>query len=109
MADGRGIWFTDRWGIEFDDDTTIERFGALLDELADGDDPEHACVDITDVGGWNLEFTTDRAWFENVEDGGEQVGQLRIDGREDALAIAADFLSGDFAALRARPWISAVA
>ncbi len=96
------MWFIDRWGAQWDDDIPLERFTELFDELA-ADDDEPCVVDITDEHGWNVEFSLTRVRFGDDE-GAVEEGSLVPADRADVLAIAAQFLNGDFEALRQRPW-----
>lgn len=99
----RSVWLTDTNGATVEDDRSIERFAALLDALP-GSDEEHTAVSVTDSDEWNLEFTGRSVLFENVGAEGQEVGSLTLADRSHALAIASEFLVGDFDALRARPW-----
>lgn len=102
MGPGRRVSLIDRWGVQWDDDITLQRFAELFDEL-DADDEEHCVVDINDEHEWYVEFSTTTVAFGNAEASSE-VGTLRLADRAEALAIAAEFLSGDFETLRQRPW-----
>lgn len=105
MDEERQIWFTDRYGITLEDDTTLEVFAALFDALADNEaDVEHSVVAIDDSNGWNVEFSIDKAFLGEVERGGEELGELPLASREQALAIAQAFIDGDFATLRKMSW-----
>jgi len=53
---------------------------------------------------WLVEFTRRSVGFQQAEAGGEVVGALDFADRDEALAIAGEFIEGDFAALRARSW-----
>lgn len=99
----RAVRLTDRYGVSSSDDVTIDRLADLLGaiEVPDGDD-EHATVSLTDEDAWNLAFSRTSVLFENVE--GDEVGVLRDLTRDERLAIGAEFLAGDFEALRARAW-----
>lgn len=101
----RSLWFTDTFGATVDCDLSIERLDPLLDALQDSDE-EHAAVSVTDSDEWNLEFTGRSVLFENVGDQGQEVGSLPLTDRSHALAIASEFLVGDFDALRAQPWVA---
>jgi len=100
----RWVSFTDRYGAQEDDDITLDRLAELLATIAvyDGDD-EHRSISVSDSDAWNLEFYPDRVLFENSEVG-EEVGSLRGLSDRERLDIADEFIRGDFAALRARPW-----
>ncbi|WP_158633191.1 hypothetical protein [Amycolatopsis sp. WAC 04182] len=104
MDADRDVWFIDRWGVEIDDGISVEAFAALLDALNDDDDAEHVVVDINDSDDWFVEFTRRSVCFQQAERGGEVVGTLDYADRDEALAIAKEFIDGDFAALRARSW-----
>jgi hypothetical protein len=101
----RRVWLLDRYGAEIETDVTVEHVGRLLDSIAvdDGDD-EHRSVSVADQDAWNLEYYPDSVLLENVEADGGEVGSIRGLSRDERLALAADFLAGDFAALRARDW-----
>jgi len=101
----RWVSFTDRYGAQEDDDITLDRLAELLATIAvyDGDD-EHRSISVSDSDAWNLEFYLDWVLFENSEVGGEEVGSLRGLSDRERLDIADEFIRGDFAALRARPW-----
>jgi hypothetical protein len=101
---GRDVWFIDRWGVEIDDGITVESFAPLLDALSVDDDAEHVVVDINDSDGWFVEFSRREVTFRQADAGGEVVGTLTYADRAEALAIAREFIEGDFAALRARSW-----
>ncbi|CAN5447776.1 hypothetical protein BH10ACT7_BH10ACT7_04160 [soil metagenome] len=99
----RTIRLTDRYGASSRDDVTIGRLGDLLATIATPDgDAEHATVSITDSDSWNLAFTPDAVLFENLES--DEVGRISAADLADRLAIGAEFIVGDFEALRARPW-----
>ncbi|RSN05187.1 hypothetical protein DMC63_38740 [Streptomyces sp. WAC 05977] len=104
MGADRDVWFVDRWGVQIEDDISIEAFAALLDALNDDDDAEHVVVDINDSDDWFVEFTRRSVCFQQAERGGEVVGGLDYADRDEALAIAKEFIHGDFEALRARSW-----
>jgi hypothetical protein len=101
----RQVWFTDANGAEVEGEVSLERLDALVAglELADG---EHASVSVTDSDGWNLEYRLGEVVLERVGEGGEEVGSLNLESAEDAREIAAQFLAGDFEALRAHGWRS---
>ena len=96
----RRVWFTDRYGREIEDDVSVERLDMLLETIAepDGDD-EHASISVRDSNAWNLEYYRGSVLFQSLEGG--EVGMLRDLGRDERLAIGAEF---DFDALNARPW-----
>ncbi|KFZ79752.1 hypothetical protein ED92_20460 [Amycolatopsis sp. MJM2582] len=106
MSADRDVSFIDRWGVEIEDDISVETFGALLDALNDDADAEHVVVDINDSDDWFVEFTRRSVCFQQAERGGEVVGTLDYADRDEALAIAKEFIDGDFEALRARSWKS---
>ncbi|MGW4833269.1 hypothetical protein ACWEOG_37130 [Amycolatopsis japonica] len=106
MSADRDVSFIDRWGVQIEDDISVEAFGALLDALNDDDDAEHVVVDINDSDDWFVEFTRRSVCFQQAERGGEVVGALDYADRDEALAIAKEFIDGDFEALRARSWKS---
>lgn len=101
----RSVWFTDTFGATVDGELSIERLDALLDALP-GSDEEHAAVSVTDSDEWNLEFSGRSVLFENVGEEGQEVGSLPLTDRSHALAIASEFLVGDFDGLRDRPWVA---
>lgn len=103
MTTERAVWFTDANGAELEGAASIDVLEALIAELRDADD-EHATVSVTDSGEWNLEFGAESVLLENIGPDGEEVGTLPLAEAGLARAIADEFLSGDFAALRARPW-----
>ncbi|GAA1423405.1 hypothetical protein [Agrococcus citreus] len=103
MTTERAVWFTDANGAELEGAASIEVLDALLADLRDADE-EHATVSVTDSDEWNLEFGAESVLLENVGPDGEEVGTLPLADAADARAIAGEFLAGDFAALRARPW-----
>ncbi|ROR65641.1 hypothetical protein [Agrococcus jenensis] len=103
MTTGRSIWLTDPNGAEVEGDASIETLDTLLLALRDADE-EHATVSMTDSDEWNLEFGADSVLLENVGPDGQEVGTLRFADAGEARSIAAEFLAGDFEALRARPW-----
>ena len=84
---------------------TAEHFSVLLDtiEVDDGDN-EHRSISLTDEHEWNLEFYHDRILFENVGATGGLVGAILMPPRFEALAIAEEFIRGDFDALHTRTW-----
>lgn len=98
----RRVTLTDRYGADLDG-ADLEHVAALWDEL-DDTDPEHPSVSLLDSDSWSLDLRIDRVLFENVDVGGEKVGVLPIAGRQEVLALAAEFIAGDLDALRARPW-----
>lgn len=102
MTDGRRVSLTDRWGAERDEDSTLDHFAVLFDEI-DPKDDEHGVVGISDDQGWYVEFTPTGVTFGNAEAEAD-VGSLAPTSRDEALAIAAEFLSGSFDTLRRRPW-----
>ncbi|KAA6215565.1 hypothetical protein [Streptomyces filamentosus] len=102
MSTERDVWFIDRWGVTIEDDISVGSFAVLFGALA-GDDAEHV-VDINDSDDWFVEFTRRSVGFQQAEVGGEVVGALEFADRDEALAIAGEFIEGDFAALRARSW-----
>ncbi|MFE5507027.1 hypothetical protein ACFQ73_30980 [Amycolatopsis japonica] len=71
----------DRWGVEIEDDISVEAFGALNDD----DDAEHVVVDINDSDDWFVEFTRRSVCFQQAERGGEVVGTLDYADRDEAL------------------------
>lgn len=99
----RAVWLVDRNGASITDDVSVERFDALVDTLV-GDDVEHASISLSDEDGWNLEVYAHAISFENVEPGGDVVGTIRGGDRAMLRAICQEFLVGDVAALRERPW-----
>lgn len=101
----RSVWFTDRYGAEIEEDITLEHLAALLSTIAvpDGDD-EHRSISVSDSDEWNLEFYPDRVLFENVDEDGEEVGNLRGLSEDERLVLADEFIRGDFVALRAHSW-----
>lgn len=103
MAMTRNVWLTDRFGAQDDAPATVERFSTLLDsiESADGDD-EHRAISITDEDEWNLEFYPRTVLFENVGEGGGEVGTLADLSRSELLMIADQFIQGDLDGLRTR-------
>lgn len=102
MTTERAVWFVDVNGAEVEE-VALERLADLLAELKDADE-EHATVSVTDSEEWNLEISMDSVLLENVGVDGEEVGVLTLESVDDALPVAADFIAGDFSALRARPW-----
>ncbi|MFI5558303.1 hypothetical protein ACIA2T_03400 [Amycolatopsis japonica] len=106
MSADRDVSFIDRWGVQIEDDISVEAFGTLLDALNDDDDAEHVVVDINDSDDWFVEFTRRSVCFQQAERGGEVVGTLDYADRDEALAIAKEFIDGAFEALRARSWKS---
>lgn len=60
----------------------------------DPHDDEHCVVDVIDENEWYVEFSATTVTFGNAEEGTE-VGTL---------SPAAEFIAGNFAALRRRPW-----
>lgn len=103
MTEARTIWLTDANGAEVEGEASMEALDALLRELRDADE-EHATVSVTDSDEWNLEFGAASVLLENVGPEGEEVGTLPLGSATEARAIAREFLRGDFAALRGRPW-----
>ena len=102
-ATGRAMWLTDANGAELEGAASLEVLEALIAELRNADD-EHATVSVTDSDEWNLEFGAESVLLENVGPDGEEVGTLPLADAGLARAIAGEFIAGDFAALRARPW-----
>lgn len=102
MSTDRRVSLIDRWGVEIDEEVTLDRFAALYDDL-DAEDDEHCVVDICDEKEWYVEFSLTTVAFGNAEAGGD-VGSLPLADRSSAITVAAEFLSGDFEALRLRPW-----
>ena len=101
MSDERWVSLTDPTGAQTDVDVTVERFASLLDAV-DPDELEHTVVSLEDSGAWYLEYNRDYLAFGNAE-GGDPVVLKNVD-RDEVLGVAADFISGDLDALRARPW-----
>ncbi len=102
MGADRQVWLTDRWGVQWDEGVTLERFAELFGDL-DADDDEHCAVAINDEHEWYVEFSLTTVTFGNAEAGADE-GTVTPADRADALAIAAEFLSGDLETLRRRPW-----
>ncbi|SEF12154.1 hypothetical protein SAMN04489740_4193 [Arthrobacter alpinus] len=89
----RRIWFIDRFGREFDDDVTVEAFIEMFDDVvAAVDDAEHCVVDICDSTDWYVEFSRTTVTLGQAEVGGEHLGDLPLTSREEAIAIAREFL-----------------
>lgn len=95
----RRVFITDRWGAQYDD-ATVERFASMLDEL-DPDDREHCVVSLQDSEDRYFEVQHDRAALGDVETG-DEVWSIALAHRDEALAMAAEFIAGDFDALHAR-------
>ena len=102
MGIDREVWLTDRWGVQWEDDVSVERFAELFDDL-DVDDDEHSVVAINDEHEWYVEFSLTTVTFGNAEADADE-GTVAPADRDDALAIAAEFLGGDLELLRRRPW-----
>lgn len=60
-------------------------------------------VGISDSAGWDVEFSRVGVGFGNAEDDVDE-GELELADRGEALAIAREFLEGDFEAHRQRSW-----
>jgi hypothetical protein len=109
-SSARKVWLTDRYGRSIEDDVTLDLLSVQLDTIAvpDGDD-EHGVISLADSDEWGLEYSRTAVVFENVDVGGERVGVIRGATPAERLAIGAEFLAGDFAALRARTWAAEAA
>ena len=101
MSDERWVSLTDANGAQIHDDVTVERFALLLDSI-NPEEQEHTVVSLEDSDAWYLEYNPDYLAFGSAEDG-DPVVLKKVD-RDEVLRLAAEFISGDFDAIRARPW-----
>lgn len=102
MEQRPGLRVTDTWGAATNDDVTIELFEALYEELG-GPERDNDLITLSDDDGWKLEFSRGSVRYQNSEAAGE-VGALNLADRDEALAVADDFIRGDLEALLGRSW-----
>ena len=102
MSDERWVTLTDPNGAQTDVDVTVERFALLMDSISPADE-EHVVVSLEDNEAWYLEYTPGSLTFGNAESHDDRPTLVGL-GRDEVLALAAEFIEGDFDAIRARPW-----